>query len=348
MTSIAAPPAASPRASLETAVAVHYNLRVSNARISGHFILAVVCAPLLMGGACEKKPNKPNDTGAMNALDQAAQGANQAGSGSGATASAEGAVDTTPLPGFDIGKLSGDKLQTFYKLVGSLKSPCGKAHSLRTSFTSDTSCKRAPFAVRYVAALIEDEAPESAAREEYTKKYDKTGSPVSFDLSKAPHVGNDDARIKLIEFYDYECPHCQAFKPGMEQVMTDKAGQVSVYFMMFPIESRHPDARSAAQAALAANQLGKFKEMHDKLFEETPRHSRSDVMGYAKALGLDMSRFEKAYDAASPQVTSDLKQGENAGVDSTPTLFFNDRKYEGPMHPKYIEMWIDEELAVNR
>ena len=33
---------------------------------------------------------------------------------------------------------------------------------------------------------------------------------------------------------------------------------------------------------------------------------------------------------------------------ATPTLFFNDRKYEGPMHPKYIEMWIDEELAVNR
>jgi protein-disulfide isomerase len=61
-----------------------------------------------------------------------------------------------------------------------------------------------------------------------------------------------------------------------------------------------------------------------------------------------MARFEKAYNDASGQVTSDLKQGETAGVDSTPTLFFNDRKYEGPMHPKYIEMWIDEELAVNR
>jgi protein-disulfide isomerase len=61
-----------------------------------------------------------------------------------------------------------------------------------------------------------------------------------------------------------------------------------------------------------------------------------------------MAKFQKAYDDASAQVTSDLKQGETAGVDSTPTLFFNDRKYEGPMHPKYIEMWIDEEIAVNR
>jgi len=320
---------------------VHYNLQVSNARISGHFVLAILCAPLLMGGACEKKANKPNDTGAMNALDHA--GAAPSGS-----ATAEGPADTTPLTGVDIGKLEGDKTPLFYKLIGSLKSPCGKAHSLRTSFTSDTSCKRAPFAVRYVVALLEDEATESAVRDEYTKKYDKPGKPVSFEVSKAPHVGTDDARIKLYEFFDYECPHCQAFKPGMEQVIADKAPQVSVYFLMFPIESRHPDSRSAAQAALAANQLGKFKEMHDKLFEETPRHNRDNVMAYAKAIGLDPAKFAKAYEDASGQVTSDLKQGEGAGVDSTPTLFFNDRKYEGPLSPKYLEMWIDEELAVNR
>ena len=326
---------------LETTIAVHYNLRVSNARFSGHFILAILCAPLLGGAACEKKANKPNDTGAMNALDHAAQ--TKTGSGT-----ADGPVDTTPLTGVDLGKLEGDKLQTFYKLVGSLKSPCGKAHSLRTSFTSDTACKRAPFAVRYIAALIEDEAPESAVREEYTKKYEKTGAPVKLDTSRAPHAGNDDARIKLVEFFDYECPHCAAFKPGMEQVISDKSGQVAVYFMMFPIESKHPDSRGAAQAAIAASLQGKFKEMHDKLFEVMPRHSRDLLMGYAKELGLDMPKFEKAYEAASPLVTSDLKQGEAAGVDSTPTVFFNDRKYEGPMHPKYIEMWIDEELAVNR
>lgn len=321
---------------------MHYNLRVSNARISGHFILALLCAPLLAGGACEKKANKPNDTGAMNALDKAAQGSSAPG------VMAENAADTTPLSGVDVAKLEGEKLQTFYKLVNSLKSPCGKAHSLRTSFTSDTSCKRAPFAVRYVVALLEDEAPETAVREEYTKKYEKTGAPMKFDVSKAPHIGNDDARIKLVEFFDYECPHCAAFKPGMEQVLADKTGQVTAYFLMFPIESKHPDSRSAAQAAIAASQLGKFREMHDKLFEEMPRHNRDSVMGYAKALGLDAAAFQKAYEAASPQVTSDLKQGEQAGVDSTPTLFFNDRKYEGPMHPKYIEMWIDEELAVNR
>src|ERR1700759_659161 len=55
---------------LETPQAVHYNLQVSNARISGPFVLAIVCAPLLVIGACEKK-TKPNDTAAVTALDKA-------------------------------------------------------------------------------------------------------------------------------------------------------------------------------------------------------------------------------------------------------------------------------------
>jgi protein-disulfide isomerase len=322
---------------LETLDVVHYNLRVSNTRISGHFVLAILCAPLIFGGAaaCEKK-TKPNDTGAVAALDNA-----------GPAAPSSGSADTTPLAGIDTSKLDGDKTQLFFKLVNSLKSPCGKAHSLRTSFSSDTSCKRAPFAVRYLLAMLEDEGSEQIVRDEYAKKYEKTAQPVKFDTSKAPHAGADDPRIKLVEFYDYECPHCQAFKAQMEQVVSDKP-EVGVYFMMFPIESRHPEARSAAQAALAAAQQGKFREMHEKLFAPQAAHNHDAVAGYAKELGLDLARFQKAYDDTSPQVTTDLKQGEEAGVDSTPTLFFNDRRYEGPMLAKYVEMWVDEELAVNR
>ena len=319
---------------LETTHAVNYNLRVSNARISGHFVLSIAAAATLLTGACEKK-TKPNDTGAVEALDSAGSSA------------AAGPADTTPLAGIDV-KLDADKTQLFYKLLASLKSPCGKAHSLRTSYTSDTSCKRSPFAVRYVLAMIGDEAPEDRVRDEYEKKYVKAAQPVKLDTSRAPHLGANDAPVKLVEFYDYECPHCQAFKAQMEQVLSDKPSDVGVSFMMFPIESKHPQARSAAQAAIAAGLQGKFKDMHDRLFAPQAQLGRDGVLGYAKELGLDIPKFEKAYDDASPQVTADLKQGEDAGVDSTPTVFFNDRRYEGPMTAKYLEMWIDEELAVNR
>jgi len=296
----------------------------------------MLCAPLLVSAACEKKPNKPNDTGAVAALDQAVNGS-----------ATEGAADATPLPGIDISKLDAEKTKTFYKLVGSLKSPCGKAHSLRVSFTSDTACKRAPFAVRYVSALLEDEASETQAREEYAKKYEKTPPTVTLDTSKAPRAGTDTAPVKLAEFFDYECPHCAVFKVAMDQVIANRPGVVGVSFMMFPLSS-HRDSKSAAQAALAAHRQGKFKEMHEKLFAETPRHAREAVVGYAKELGLDVGRFERDYDEAAAQVATDLKQGEDAGVEATPTVYFNNRKYEGPMYPKYLEMWIDEEIAVNR
>jgi protein-disulfide isomerase len=319
---------------VEMTVPLHYNEQVSKTPLAG--LIALLCAPLLMGGACEKKTAKAGDTGAMGALDRAGSGAEPAGP-----------VDTTPFTGIDTAKLKDkDKLDVFYKLVGSLSSPCGKAHSLRTSFSSDASCKRAPFAVRYVMALLEDEATEAQVREEFDKKY-KPVDPVKLTTTFAPHAGADDAQIKLIEFYDYGCPHCKLFKPMLEQVVADEQGKVVEYFMMFPL-GKHPDSKSAAQAALAAAAQGKFKEMHDVLFENAPEHSHDKVTEYAKKIGLDMTKFEADYAAAAPTVDRDLKQGEDAGVDSTPTLFFNDRKYEGPMSPRYIEMWIDEELAVNR
>jgi hypothetical protein len=155
---------------------------------------------MLMGVACDKGAKKPGDTGAINALDRA-------GSGAGS-----GPVDESPLQGIDVTSMSKEKQQLFYKLIGSLSSPCGKAHSLRTSYTSDTSCKRAPFAVRLVAAMVTDEGTEPLIREDYDKKY-KDSPPVNVDVSKAPHIGAEDAPIRLVEFFDYQCPHCQAFKP---------------------------------------------------------------------------------------------------------------------------------------
>jgi protein-disulfide isomerase len=313
---------------IETRLGAVYNSSVSK-------VFLVMCA-LALASACEKKPAKGGDTGAVNALDRA-----------GGSPAATGPVDESPLQGIDVSKLAADKQKLFYKLVGSLSSPCGKAHSLRTSYASDTACKRAPFGVRYVASLVDEELTETEIREFYDKKYTSPVKPVKLDVSKAPRNGNTDAAVKLTEFFDYACPHCAAFKPMLDVVVKGFEGKVVVYYMMFPLQS-HSDSKSAAQAALAANQLGKFAEMHEVLFKESPMHGREAVMGYAKKIGLDPGQFASVYDSVAAQVNGDLAQGDTAGVEATPTLYFNDRKYEGPMHPKYIAMWIEEELAVNR
>jgi protein-disulfide isomerase len=261
--------------------------------------------------------------------------------------SASGDTDKTPLPGIEVANLDDKKQEVFYRLVGSLSSPCGKAHSLRTSVTTDTSCKRAPFAARYVAALIGDGAPETYVQEDYDKRYKgEPGKPI--DVANAPRSGNDDAPVKLVEFFDYACPACQSLKPKLDKVVAEHPGKVVVYYRMFPLEAKHPDSRSAAQAALAAQAQGKFKEMNDLLFAKSPAHKRDDVLGYARELGMDMAKFEADYAAAGSRVDADLKQGEALGVSSTPTLYFNGRQYHSPQEAKYIGMWIDEEVAVNR
>jgi protein-disulfide isomerase len=320
--------------------------RIGTRKRSWAPLAALLIWPLLAGASCKSSSKDPAPSADPNEIVKAAD---QAKKGSGATAgSAPGKVDTTPLAGVDLGKLSDEKKTSFYKLVDSLPSPCGKAHSLRTSFNEDKTCKRAPFAARYVAALLEDEASEEQVKDEYDIHY-KAGKTYSFKLDGVPFAGAADARIKIVEFFDYGCPACREFKPMMDQVLKDHGSQIVVYYKMFPLVHKHPNSMSAAKAALAAQAQGKFHEMHDALFTKEPDdHTHDGVVEIAKGLGLDLAKFQSDYDAAEPRVKTEMEEGDASDVDSTPTLFFQGRMYKGPMHPRYLGMWIDEEMAVNR
>ncbi len=289
-----------------------------------------------MGGACEKKSESATDNGAIEAADRAGSGA--AGGGT---------IDSTPLTGVDLGKLDADKQKVFYNLLGSLTSPCGQSHSLRTSFTQDTACKRAPYAVRYLVQLLDDEASADQAREEYVSRYQSGDARVKIDTSKSIRVGTNDAPIRIVEFFDYACPHCAETKQVFDEIAEKHGSKVAEYFLMFPL-GRWPDSKSAGQAAYAAAAQGKFKEMHAVLFTNAPRHSKADVTIYATRMGLDMAKFESDYAGAAAQVDADHTLGKSLGVSGTPAIFINERKYAGPLYAKYFELWIEEELAVNR
>ncbi len=300
------------------------------ARLRGALLVAFV-APFLVGAACDKK--KPDTAGAnevIGAIDNAAP------------------ADKTPLTGVDVGKLDDKKQDSFYRLMDSLKSPCGKAHSLRTSVNTDTSCKRAPFAARYVLEMLVMEAAESDARKFYERKYTEAPPAAkTFKLDGVPHHGATNATVQLVEFFDYGCPVCVEFKPELDQVIAEMGGDLVIYYKMWPIVSKHPDSMSAAQAAMAAHRQGKFLEMHDRLFKD-PGHKKAQVQTAARELGLDLMTFDADYIAAEQAVKADMAEGDANGVDSTPTLFFNGRPYTGPLMGKFLGMWIAEEVAVSR
>jgi protein-disulfide isomerase len=320
---------------LESGFGINYNLAVRNLSSKSGFIALILVASL---GGCKSKDPKLDQTAkdVVGAADRVKPEA---------TAPA-GPVDKTPIAGVDIAALDAAKQETFYKLVGSLSSPCGKAHSLRTSVATDQTCKRAPFAVKYVESLLEDGATEDETKEQYDAKY-KPKPGVNIKIDGTPSVGSADAPIKLVEFFDYACPACVAFRKELDKLKTDRGNQFVIYYKMFPLERIHPDSKTAAQAVLAAQKQGKFEQMHTALFDKQT-HKKEQVIGLAAELGLDPAKFLTDFDEAAVRISDDQKDGDTVGVDGTPALFFNGREYKGPRLSKYLAMWIDEEMAVNR
>src|SRR5262249_48383391 len=122
-------------------------------------------------------------------------------------------------------------------------------------------------------------------------------------------------------------------------------GQVKLYFKNYPITRNHPDAALAAAAALAAGKQGKFWAFHDKLFGGDQLHADMSVLEkIAKELKLDLSKWKAEIEPQKAQVQRDHSEGERADIDSTPTLYINGRKHQGPKTYEEVKDWIDEEL----
>jgi len=95
--------------------------------------------------------------------------------------------------------------------------------------------------------------------------------------------------------------------------------------------SFHPNAMPAAMAAMAANEQGKFWDMHDKIFANQQKMSRDQYIAYAKELKLDVAKFTKSMDDAAlkAQIEADMADAGKLGVSGTPGFFVNGKFLSG-------------------
>ncbi|MEO6950489.1 MAG: thioredoxin domain-containing protein [Polyangia bacterium] len=250
-----------------------------------------------------------------------------------------------PLSGIDLSSLHDSDVKGFWMLVAKYPSACGKAHSLETSIRTDPSCKRSIFAARYIVRLLKAGLLPSEVEEHYEARF-VDPKRIAFDTKNAPMRGAANAPVTLVEFSDFQCPHCKHLQPELDKVLEDYKGQVKLYFKNYPISRAHPDAALAAAAALAAGKQGKFWAFHDKLFGSDQLHEGMPVLEqYAKDLKLDMNKWKADIEPMKAQVEADHQEGEKANIDSTPTLFINGRKHDGPKSAEDIKDWIDEDLS---
>ena len=151
-------------------------------------------------------------------------------------------------------------------------------------------------------------------------------------VSEADHrSGPDDASVTLVEYGDFECPHCGAAYPIVEGVRRRMGARLRFVYRYFPLTEMHPHAMHAAEAAEAAGAQGKFWEMHGMLFEHQDALEDADLVGYAKALHLDLKRFtsDLASEAHVERIRGDVRSGIRSGVNGTPTFFINGVRHDG-------------------
>lgn len=246
------------------------------------------------------------------------------------------------FPGLNVESMMPSEKDGLRRLLQKFQSPCGKPHSLLTSLRTDPSCKLAPVAARWMAKLFSDGFLESEVDERYTKRF-VSSKCVQIDTSGASTLGDAAAPISLIEFSDFECPHCRMAEPIIKQVLKEFKN-VKLVFMNFPLQL-HANAPTFAAAALAAGKQGKFWQFKEKLFENQGSVRQADLILYAQELGLDVRRFQADIEAMRSRVARERAVGEKLDLGGTPTFFVNCRKVEGPLSLDNLRSYIEAEAS---
>jgi len=164
-------------------------------------------------------------------------------------------------------------------------------------------------------------------------------------------VGTPSVKVIMIEYGDFQCPACATFYSIVKQLKEEYKNDLLFVFRDFPLTNIHRNALLSSQAAYAANMQGKYWEMHDLIYTNQTTWAESGdaasiFADYAKKLDLDADQFTK--DMNSDEAKTFVKEGENnaisLGLNSTPSIFLNNKLLNIPLSYEAFKKAIDEEL----
>ena len=166
----------------------------------------------------------------------------------------------------------------------------------------------------------------------------------------SPSIGPENAKVTIVEFSDYQCPGCLIAENNLEPILKEYSGKIRFVYRNFPLYTIHPNAGIAAEAALAANEQGKFWEMHNALFanqEQIRADGNVAIFAIAKEFGLDEAKFAEALNSHKFEaaVKAGFEDALKFGCEGTPTFFINGKKYFAALSTQELKQIIDAELA---
>ncbi len=168
---------------------------------------------------------------------------------------------------------------------------------------------------------------------------------VPVELADTPQRGPADAPVTIVEFSDFQCPFCKRAQPVIKQLRERYPTQVSWRFKDLPLNSIHPAAQAAAEAARCAGEQGKFWEYRDALFE-AGQITEDMHKGLAESLGLDSAPFQECLQSNkySEAVQADSLEAQKLGISGTPTFVVNGIVLAGAQPYEEFTRVIEDEL----
>lgn len=137
-----------------------------------------------------------------------------------------------------------------------------------------------------------------------------------FDSATSPVIGNPNGKVTLVEFFDYQCPHCRDVSPTLESLV-NKNKDLRVVYKEFPI---FPGSDAISAAALAANKQHKYQVFHQALMKVNHPIKEEDVLKIAAQLGINVEQFKKDMNDASvkSELQQNMKLASQLGIMGTP------------------------------
>lgn len=175
------------------------------------------------------------------------------------------------------------------------------------------------------------------------------GGELTFELDdQNPYKGNKDSSVVIREFSDFQCSACRVAYFNIKNFMEEYKDKVKFIYYDFPLKSIHKNATRAAEAARCAEMQGDFWGYHDMLFErqkgwEDLQNPNEIFISYANELGFDGAAFGLCLTEGRRReiVEDNYKKSYNLGLNSTPTIFINDKKFTGVMSVESLKEKVD-------
>jgi protein-disulfide isomerase len=265
---------------------------------------------------------------------------------------AQGWQTATTLPGVDLNGLTAKQKASVLKILRENGCSCGCSMKMAQCRVEDPSCSYSTgLAATVIQAVKEGKTAEQALTAANSSRFGANHTnrlledPVKLYTTGSPVAGPSEASVTVVEFSDFQCPYCIQAVPELEALLKVYPKQVKLIFKQFPLEI-HSDAYRAATAALAAQKQGKFWEMHYALFDHHEDLSMDGILKVAKDLKLDEARLQKDMESKEVRdvLAKDIEDGNNAGVEGTPTIFINGQRYNGHIQLSNLRPLVDAEL----